>query len=101
MDTNSLLTEIKARFNHNSAKDYLKDKYESKLVFADQGGLWKASPEMLSFLRTSTSKEVVLVDTYANPVQVDTSKLLTKANSIYDTVMSEWAKEWKELESKR
>lgn len=101
MDTNSLLAEIKARFNHNSAKDYLKDKYESKLVFADQSGLWKVSPEMLSFLRTSASKDAVLLDTYSNPVQVDTSKLLAKAESIYSTVMSEWAKEWKELESKR
>lgn len=101
MDTASLLSEIKARFNHNSAKDYLRDKYESKLVFADQNGLWKASIEMLSFLRTSTSSITVLVDTYNNPVQVDTAKLLAKAESTYNSVMTEWATEWKELESKR
>ena len=101
MDTNSLLADIKARFNHNSAKDYLKDKYESKLVFADQSGLWNVSTEMLSFLRTSTSPEIILLDTYSNPVKVDTSKLLSKAESIYDSVMTDWAKEWKELESKR
>lgn len=100
MDTAILLSEIKARFNHNSAKDYLKDKYESKLVFADQGGLWKASIELLSFLRTSTPT-TVLVDTYNNPVKVDTTQLLKKAESIYDSAMTQWADEWKELESKR
>lgn len=100
MDTAALLSEIKARFNHNSAKDYLKDKYESKLVFADQGGLWKASSEMLSFLRTS-KPNTVLIDTYNNPVKVDTAILLEKAESLYDSVMTEWADEWKELERKR
>lgn len=100
MDTKSLLTEIKARFNHNLAKDYLKDKYESKLVFAEQSGLWKVTIEMLSFLRTAP-ETTVLLDTYSNPVTVDTKKLLSKAEETYTSVMAEWAKEWKELESKR
>jgi len=38
MDTQNLIIESKARFNHNQAKQYLKDKYQSKLTFADQGG---------------------------------------------------------------
>jgi hypothetical protein len=100
MDTKILLSEIKARFNHNLAKDYLKDKYESKLVFAEQGGLWKVTTEMLSFLRTS-SDTTILLDTYNNPVVVDTKKLLTKAEETYASVMTEWATEWKKLESKR
>ena len=28
MDTKQLITEAKIRFNHNSAKSYLKDKYK-------------------------------------------------------------------------
>ena len=42
MDTKTLITEAKARFAHNSAKDYLKEKYDAKLLVAEQGGLWKA-----------------------------------------------------------
>lgn len=101
MDTKELLTEIKARFNHNSAKEYLKDKYQSKLIFADQNGLWKSSPELLTFLRSSSDEVVILIDTYDNPVEVNRVKLLAKAEEIYSSVMSEWTKEWKELERKR
>ena len=101
MDTKELLKEIKARFNHNLAKDYLKDKYESKLIFADQNGLWKVTPEFLTFLRTSTEESVVLVDTYNNPVIVQRVKLLEKADKLYTDTMTEWANEWKQLEGQR
>ena len=101
MDTKELLKEIKARFNHNLAKDYLKDKYESKLIFADQSGLWKVTPEFLTFLRTSTEESVVLVDTYNNPVVVQRVKLLEKADKWYTDTMTEWANEWKQLEGQR
>lgn len=101
MDTKELLKEIKARFNHNLAKDYLKDKYESKLVFADQNGLWKVTPEFLTFLKASTTESLVLVDTYNNPIEVDRIKLLEKADKLYTETMSEWASEWKQLERQR
>ena len=101
MDTKELLKEIKARFNHNLAKDYLKDKYESKLIFADQGGLWKVTPEFLSFLRTSTEESIVLLDTYSNPVVVERIKILEKSEKLYKDTMTEWANEWKQLERQR
>ena len=101
MDTKQLLTEIKARFSHNSAKEYLKDKYDSKLIFAEQGGLWKASPELLTFLNSSTDDTVVLLDNYQNPVEATRSLLLNKTKEVYNSVMQEWATEWKQLESKR
>ena len=101
MDTKELLTEIKARFNHNLAKDYLRDKQESKLIFADQGGLWKATLELLTFLRTSNDNTVVLLDTYNNPLFINRKQILEKAENVYLSVMSDWANEWKELERKR
>jgi hypothetical protein len=30
MDTKTLITDAKARFAHNSAKDYLKEKYNAR-----------------------------------------------------------------------
>lgn len=101
MDTKQLLADAKARFNHNSAKHYLKDKYQSKLTIADQGGLWLISPELLSQLNSSTSETIILVDQYENPVEVDRKSLLTKANEIYVTVMEDWLHEYKELSLKR
>jgi hypothetical protein len=101
MDTTTLISEAKARFNHNSAKAYLKDKYDSKLIVADQGGLWKADSQTISFLSTMDDNFIVLMDTFSNPVQVNRDNLLSLLKETYNKVMLEWYKEWKELESKR
>lgn len=103
MDAKTLVAEAKARFNHNSAKAQLQDKYDGKLIVADQGGLWKADMQTITFLyNTPVDKdEVVLIDTFNNPVKVNATQLCKKLRETYDTVMEQWYKEWKELESKR
>ena len=102
MDTKTLIAEAKARFNHNSAKEYLREKYEAKLLIADQGGLWKADIETIAFLKSwQVTDEIVLIDTFNNPVKVDRISLLIKLQDTYQSVMNEWHDEWKELESKR
>ena len=104
MDTKTLITEAKARFAHNSAKDYLKEKYDAKLLVAEQGGLWKADQETISFLTVMINDyddRVVIMDTFQNPVLVDRSELLTKLKDVYNSVMAEWHNEWTDLESKR
>lgn len=101
MDTKTLIAEAKARFNHNSAKAYLRDKYESKFIVADQSGLWKADLETINFLNASTSEWVILIDTFKNPVRVNRSALLEKLSETYTTVMEQWYKEWSDLEKTR
>ena len=102
MDTKTLISEARARFNHNAAKAQLKDKYEGKLIIADQGGLWKATPELIAFLNAlSEDNFVILIDNFDNPVEVKREQLLEVLKATYQKVMLEWYKEWKELESKR
>lgn len=101
MDTKQLIKDAKARFKHNSAKAYLKDKYQSKLLFADQGGLWKATPELISFLSSTTDDVVVILDTYENPIEVDSKQLLNHMTTAYNTAMNLWAAEWNELKNNR
>ena len=101
MDTKTLIGEAKARFNHNSAKAYLKDKYDSKLIIADQGGLWRADQQTISFLSSMSDDFVIIMDTFDNPVQVNRDELLKVLEDTYNLAMLEWHKEWKELESKR
>jgi hypothetical protein len=101
MDTKTLIAEAKARFSHNSAKAYLKDKYDSKLIVASQGGLWKADKQTISFLNSFTDNHIVVIDTFDNPVQVNRDQLLELLQTTYNTVMLEWYKEWKDLEGKR
>ena len=103
MDTQTLIAESKARFSHNSAKEYLNDKYNAKLIVADQGGLWKADLQTITFLYNTpvVKDEVVLIDTFNNPVKVHAMQLYHKLRETYDSVMEEYYNEWKELESKR
>lgn len=104
MDTKTLITEAKARFAHNSAKQYLKEKYDAKLLVAEQGGLWRADQQTISFLSVMSNDyddRVIMIDTFQNPVLVDRGELLSKLKSAYNSVMLEWYNEWKELENKR
>jgi hypothetical protein len=101
MDTKNLINEAKARFNHNSAKAYLKEKYQTRLIIAEQGGLWRANIETINFLSIAKSDRVILIDTFENPVEVNREELLSKLLEVYNTVMKEWHQEWSELEKKR
>jgi hypothetical protein len=101
MDINKLISETKAKFNHNLAKSYLKEKYQNSLIFADQNGLWKATPELLSLLESSKVETLILIDTYENPVKVHRESLLQKAHNIYLDATEEYYNEWVELRKQR
>lgn len=103
MDTKTLIIEAKARFSHNAAKAALSEKYNSKLIVADQGGLWKADLQTITFLYNTpvALNEVVLIDTFNNPVKVNAMQLYHKLREVYDTVMLEWYNELKDLEQRR
>jgi hypothetical protein len=101
MDTKTLLAESKARFSHNSAKAYLAEKYKNKLTIADQGGLWRADAQTINLLSSFKTTQLVLIDTFDNPVQVNRKELLEKLQTVYTSVMNEWYNEWRELEGKR
>jgi hypothetical protein len=101
MDTKKLIKDAKARFNHNSSKNYLRDKYKSKLIFAYGGGMWTFSPELISMLSTYPREELVLVDNHDNPILVVREKLLENAINVYESVMQEYLLEYTELQNKR
>ena len=101
MDTKTLVKDAKARFSHNSAKAYLKEKYSSKLVIAEQGGLWRADAQTIGFLNSFSDETLVVIDTFDNPVKVNRIELLESLTKTYTKIMTEWNSEWKELERKR
>lgn len=101
MDTQSLIAEAKARFNHNSAKHYLKEKFSSKLLVAEQNGLWRADLQTIAFLSQLKQEKIVMIDLYDNPVEVDVELLFAKLFETYNDVMTAWHREFKDLENKR
>lgn len=101
MSTEELIKASKARFNHNFQKQLLKQKYQSKLVFANQNGLWCATPDFLSKLQSFNTEYVILEDDYNNPVKVNRVELLNTATTLYHTVMEQWYNEYQTLKDKR
>lgn len=98
---NALVKTIKYRFDHDSAKQILKQKYEAKMLFADSGGMWKAGPELIVILSAVTSAELVIVDTYGNPCRVDRERLLSTATACWQEQMNAWENEFEELRKER
>lgn len=100
MDVQTLLSDAKARFSYNSAKDYLREKYSSKFLVAEQGGLWEANIQTIVALESFDTQKVILIDTYRNPVEVDRESLLKKLKTVYTETMKEYYTEFRELENK-
>lgn len=101
MDTKSLIREAHARFAHNSAKQLIKEKYQTKLIVANQGGLWKSTPELIGYLKLNQHEELILEDMYHNPVKVIRNELLNRLIETHDQVMQQWFEEYQTLKTKR
>jgi hypothetical protein len=101
MDTKQLIKEARARFDHNSAKQLLREKYQAKLTIATQGGLWKATPELIGYLATETDSVVILIDEYENPVLVNRILLHDELYKVHNDTMTLWYKEYQELSNNR
>lgn len=101
MDTKSLIREAQARFSHNHSKTILKEKYQAKLIVANQGGLWKITPELLVFVDSAGSQELILLDSYQHPIKVNRLELLSVLRDTYNNIMEEWYNEYQELRKNR
>ena len=101
MNTDELLSHSRARFDHATAKRLLKEKYQGKLIFAHNGGMWKAGPDLITLLTGRTEVDIVLLDLYENPVRVNAPQLLREADQRWQEQMNAWLLEYEELSRKR
>jgi hypothetical protein len=102
MDTTDLITHSRSRFDHAAAKRTLLEKYQGKLVFAYNGGMFKATPELITFLKfCESSVETVITDLYNNPIKVNVHAMTMLANNTYQEQMHAWLKEYEELNKNR
>lgn len=102
MNTEELVAHGRARFDHAAARRALKEKYQSKMIFAHAGGMWRAGPELMSILNCCTmDREVVLLDLYENPVRINTKELWNLAAERWQEQMNAWLVEYTELNKNR
>jgi hypothetical protein len=101
MNIDNLISHARSRFNHESARRLLKEKYEAKMLFAHAGGMWRAGPELLVLLATVPPGDAVVLDLYETPVQVDPEQLRLIAMQRWQEQMNSWLVEHEQLNKQR
>jgi len=101
MNTENLVAHARARFDHAAAKLVLKEKYQAKMLFAYNGGMFRAGPELQSTVLTCPDAEAVILDLYGNPVKINTRELLTLSQQRWQEQMNAWLVEYTEMSNKR
>jgi hypothetical protein len=101
MDTDKLVAHSRARFDHAAAKRTLKEKYQARLIFGWNGGMFETTPEMITFFALCGDKLVVVLDMYGNPIKVHAATLLSLMRDKWEVCMQDWHTEYEELNKKR
>ena len=101
MDTNALIAHSRARFDHETARRVLKEKYQARMLFAYAGGMWRAGPELLTVLAACPDESAVLLDLYDAPVKVDVRELELAAQQRWQEQMNAWLVEYETNSQKR
>ena len=101
MDTDNLIAYARSRFNHESARRLLKEKYQARMLFAHGGGMWCAGPELLVLLATVPPGDAVVLDLYETPVQVRPEELRSMAMQRWQEQMNAWLVEHEQLNKQR
>ncbi len=95
MDTDALVAHARARFDHVAAKRLLKEKYQARMIFGYNGGLFKAGPELLTLLHACPVEDnIVILDLYENPIRVQPLELQHLAHDRWQEQMNAWLVEY-------
>jgi hypothetical protein len=95
MNNSNINSMAEAAFNHAAKKLELKEKSQQQLYVAHNGGLFKAAPELITFL--SIVEVDVIEDSYGNPIRIEREKLLDELKQCYQTIMNDWEVEYQKI----
>ena len=102
MNTEDLVAHARARFDHVAARRVLKEKYSARMLFAYRSGMFRAGPELLTLLHACpVEDDVVILDIYENPVQVNPGELQRLAHNRWQEQMNAWLVEHDQLSQRR
>jgi len=101
MQTDELSQNIKTRFDHQQARQVLRETYQAKMLFAHNGGMWKASPELIVLCDLFLGRDSVFQDYYDTPVSVEPAVLKQLAMQRWQEQMNAWQAEYEEISKQR
>ena len=96
-----IVTEIKLATDYQINKKILREKIQTDLHLAHNGGMFKITPELLAFVQTWPTEELYLEDVYQNPIEINRRVFLVTAQQHYQTVMNRWHQTHAELKTIR
>jgi hypothetical protein len=97
----NLVAQVRQATDYQINKRILREKIQTDLHFAHNGGLFKITPELLAFVQTWPINDLYLEDTYQNPIEIDKQVFLITAQQHYQKVMNRWHQEHSELKRAR
>jgi hypothetical protein len=100
-EINQLVAQIKQATDYQTNKRILREKIQSDLHFTLSGGLFKATPELIAFLNLYDLYEMVIEDTYQNPIKVNRIAMLELATQHYQLAMNAWHIQFEEIKRAR
>lgn len=101
MDINNLIETSRARFDHETAKRVLKEKYQAKMIFGHAGGMWRAAPDLICLLQSCPDETSVIEDLYSNPIKINVPDMLMLAQQRWQEQMNAWLTEYENLSQNR
>jgi len=101
MQTDQLSQNIKIRFDHQQARIVLRETYQAKMLFAHNGGMWKASPELIVLCECCQDTTAVFEDYYHTPVSVNPAELKQLVMQRWQEQMNAWQAEYEEISKQR
>jgi len=100
-ELDQLVAEIRQATDFQTNKKALREKIQTDLHMAHNGGLFKITPELIAFVKTWPVDELYIEDTYQNPIEIDRQVFLVTAQQHYQTVMNKWHQQYAELKKIR
>ena len=101
MDTDALIAHARAKFDHAAARKVMQEKYQARMIFGWNGGMFRASPELITFLSLYGDEEIVMPDLYENPIKFKASDVCNIMRAKWQEQMNAWLVEHSQLSRQR
>jgi hypothetical protein len=96
-DLPKIVEQVRLATDFQTNKQILRERIQTDLHFAHNGGMFKVTPELLAFVQSWPIDVLYLEDVYQNPIEVDRQVFLVTAQQHYQRVMNEWHQQYAEL----
>lgn len=96
MDISNLKEIADIAFDHALYRKQLRERIQASLVFTYNGGMFKATPELMSFVALwPIGDALFLEDVHGNPIRIpDSEFFLKKCRECYQEQMNAWHNEF-------